>query len=96
MKHTRSYSEDETPQVGDVIQLFEGAFGAGVITRITPNPLKYGDTWAVVERTHASVSEHGHQVQIGLERVEVPLHRIKSEMPVFVTGPSGRIDNRKR
>ncbi len=87
MKETRKYSSDETPALGDVVQLCGGPFGSSVVTRIKGE-------WAMCERVHASVGATG-QIQFGVERVEVTVNRLR-EMPVFVTGPSGRIDNRVR
>ena len=87
MNETRQYNGDETPKLGDVIQLCGGPFGSSVVTKID-------DEWAVCERVHASTGASG-QIQIGVERIEISVDKLHG-MPVFVTGPSGRIDNRVR
>jgi hypothetical protein len=84
---TRQYRTDETPALGDVVQICGGPYGSSVVTQIKGE-------WAVCERVHASVGASG-QIQIGVERVEVTTNKLR-EMPVFVTGPSGEIDNRVR
>ena len=86
-QQTRQYAGDEIPKLGDVVQICGGPFGSSVVTKI-------GDEWAVCERLHASVGATG-QIQIGVERVEVTVESLR-EMPVFVTGQAGQIDNRVR
>ena len=81
----RKYTPTELPRVGDVVQLFNDAFGTGVITGIE------GD-YCLVERVYASVNGYGHtgRLAIGIERVErVP----KDSLSVYVTGLSGKIHN---
>lgn len=85
---TRQYRSDEEPKVGDVVELFKGAYGDATITKIEKN----GD--AVCERVHASASLLG-QIQIGVERVTVTAATCRG-LPVYVTGESGEIDNRHR
>ena len=84
----RQYEDGEEPRVGDVVELFKGAYGDATITRIEDN----GD--AVCERVHASASLLG-QIQIGVERVTVTAETCRG-LPVYVTGASGEIDNRHR
>lgn len=85
---TRQYRDDETPRMGDVVELFKGAYGDATITKIEDG----GD--AVCERVHASASLLG-QIQIGIERVTVTASTCRG-LPVYVTGESGEIDNRHR
>ena len=85
---TRQYRNGEDPKVGDVVELFKGAYGDATITKILDN----GD--AVCERVHASTSLLG-QIQIGVERVTVTAETCRG-LPVYVTGPSGGIDNHHR
>lgn len=91
MADTRSYRADESPRVGDVVQLCRGPYGSGVVTAIS-------DGRAICERVHARCSvttpacARGH-MQVEIERVELPVERLRT-LPVYVTGPSGRIDNR--
>lgn len=92
---TREYNADEIPRVGDVVQVFNGAFGAGIISEISDG---YTGSIAVIERIHAHVSGHDRhgQIQIGVERLtHFPLEKVKL-MPVYITGHSGSIDNRLR
>jgi len=91
MAMTRRYGDGEAPRVGDVVRLFEGAYGSGVVTALPEDPSE-ADV-AIVERVHASVG-HG-QIQIGVERVAVSYARLRN-LPVFVTGSRGEIDNRDR
>jgi hypothetical protein len=81
---TRNYESDENPEVGDVVQLFDDAFGTAIVTVISKET-------ATLERTHMSV--HDWQVQIGIERLDVSLERLRT-LPVYISGKSGRIDNR--
>lgn len=83
----RQYAGDEMPRLGDVVQLCGGPFGSAVVTKVF-------DGEAVVERVHASVGATG-QIGIGVERVGLTVDSLR-ECPVFVTGPSGRVDNRVR
>ena len=87
MNETRRYELDETPALGDVVRLCGGPYGSAVVTKIK-------DEWAVCERVHASVGATG-QIGIGVERVEVLLGTLR-DLPVYVTGASGGIDNRVR
>lgn len=87
MKQTRQYEDDETVKLGDVVRMFEGAYGTAVVTSI-------GNGVVVCERVHAGVGLGG-QIQIGIERVTLSKERMR-ELSVFVTGPSGGIDNRHR
>jgi hypothetical protein len=83
---TREYRDGEEVRLGDVVQLFEGAYGAAVVTKV-------GDE-VVCERVHASASLLG-QIEIGVERVTFSAERAR-ELPVFVRGPGGEADNRHR
>jgi hypothetical protein len=84
---TRQYRTDEEPRIGDVVELFKGAYGDATITEV-----KGG--YVVCERVHAGASLLG-QIQIGVERVTVTAETCRG-LPVYVTGPSGGIDNRHR
>jgi hypothetical protein len=84
MDETRAYREDEVPSLGDVVRLCGGPYGSGIIAKIE------GD-WAEVERAHAKMS--GRAVYLRVERVPVATARLR-ELPVYVTGPSGHVDNR--
>jgi hypothetical protein len=83
----REYAQDENPTVGDVVEIFEGAYGAAIVTS------KDSSGSLVLERTHCSVGFA--QVEIGVERLTVSMERVR-QMPVYVTGRSGNIDNRAR
>lgn len=85
---TRQYRQDENPEIGDVVEFFKGAYGDATITKIQDN----GDV--VCERVHASTSLLG-QIQIGVERITVTAKTCRG-LPVYVTGASGKIDNRRR
>lgn len=87
MKHYRHYAPGEIPRVGDVILWINNCpYGSAIITRID-------DGNVTLERVHVSVSFG--QAQIGVERTNMPLSSVMKRL-VFVRGPSGHIDNRKR
>jgi hypothetical protein len=83
---TRERRDGEDVRLGDVVQLFEGAFGAAVVTKVGRE--------VVCERVHAAASLLG-QIEIGVERLELSPERARG-LPVFVRGPSGEADNRHR
>lgn len=87
----RHYRSEESPEIGDIIELFEGAFGAAVITRIDPE-----FNQITLDRVHASAERFGYQgqLQIGVERVVVSRERLRESLKVFVTGASQAKDNR--
>ncbi len=78
---TRSYEPTELPRVGDVVRLFNDAFGTGIITEVE------GD-YCLVERVHCFVTSYGRnkaQLSIGIERVE----RVSKEfLAVYMSGSS--------
>lgn len=90
--YSRQYLKDEKPRLGDIVQVFEGAFGCGVITRIDA-------TSVIVERAHMSCSTSGRtdigQVQIGIERIDYPNKRESWPRP-FVDDGNPYLDNRAR
>lgn len=100
MKETKKRLLVEEVRVGDVVQVFPGAFGAGIVTEVYLSRENKGEVWCLIERAHLStgvavgdeIRRHG-QIKIGIERIDLPLSRV-CELPVFVTGKSGKIDNR--
>lgn len=90
---TRAYGKDEEPKVGDVVQMFVGAFSTAVVTEVR-------ELDVVVERVHCSVSTVSRdrkegQLQMGVERVTVSKDRLRSTMMACTRGDS-EIDNRNQ
>lgn len=91
-RHTRSYGPSEFPVLGDVVQVFEGSFGDAVvdIEWLVPGDEK-GGVRHVLLRPH--LMQEGKGFVPTVERVVLELHRIR-QMPVYVTGAAGEIENR--
>ncbi len=87
---TRNYEDTEQPRIGDVVELFDGAFSAGIVTELPRDAHPNGD--AIVERVHSYVSNG--QLRIGVERLRISFARLR-QLPVFVTGQAGNLDNRE-
>ena len=89
---SREYKPEEKPRLGDVIQVFEGTFGQGIITSITESEI-------IVERVHMSCSTSGRedigQIQLGIERISYYNKRGGWPRP-YLEKAGGRIENRKR
>lgn len=98
---TRMRDSQENVLVGDVVQIHKGAFGAGVVTRIYEQCIGASvELWCIVETVHLSVSTCNEsdtygQLQMGVARCEISCRRAL-ELPVFVTGRSGDVDNRRK
>lgn len=92
IRQTRSYGVGEFPKMGDVVQVYEGSFGDAVVDAewVRPDDPKSGIRFVLL-RPHMMLAG-GTFVPV-VERVPVELSRIR-EMPVYVTGASGRIENR--
>jgi len=87
---SRHYRSDERPEIGDIVEAFDGAYGTAIITSIK-------DGLAFLERPHMNVQRIGLIVTpaIQVERFNMSLDNLQS-FKVFVTGPSGNRDNRCR
>ena len=81
----RQYEDNETPTIGDVVQLFEGAYGTAIVTEVHTNDVVCG-------RVHAFVGPSG--IQIGVERITISKYRAH-RLAVFVIDESDKIDNRR-
>ncbi len=91
VRPTRKYGTDETPKLGDVIQVFEGSFSSCIIVRV--NEVKGEEPTFDLERPHAKLDLG--TLSIGIERIgHVSLSRIRNHCEVFVQGSSGKIENR--
>lgn len=90
---SREYKPEEKPRLGDVIQVFEGTFGQGIITSITESEI-------IVERVHMSCSTSGRedigQIQLGIERISYWLEGNFTNARLYLEKEGGRIENRKR
>lgn len=87
MKLTRNYREDETPLTGDVVQIFDGSFGDAVVGVLVASV-----HMMQLFRPYLMQNEHGG-FESKIETVIVSRGRIR-EMPVYVTGAKGNIENR--
>lgn len=90
---SREYNPEEKPRLGDIIQVFDGAFGLGIITSITESEI-------IVERVHMSCSTSGRedigQVQLGIERISYWLKGNSTNARPHLEKAGGRIENRRR
>lgn len=94
-ERTRERRPGETPRIGDVVQIFDGAFGTAILTAHRYDG--YVTYWTV-ERPHVSCSSTGEtrpaaQFCMMAERFELSTERVCA-LPVYVTGASGNVDNR--
>lgn len=92
MVETRKYLDASEVAVGDVVQAFNGAFGSCIVTRIEavdnyPEPLVH------LARPMARVDAQG-SVWTHHESFSAYMGQLLSGYEVFVTGASGRKDNR--
>lgn len=85
MNQTRSYRDDEFPRTGDVVRLYDGSFGDAVVDCCAQ------PGFLVLRRPHLMLE--GARFALVEETVTVPQERVR-QMPVYVTGPSGHIENR--
>lgn len=74
---------DEPVSVGDVVEVFDGPYGAAIVSRVDGE-------WTELERAHCHVSvvpadRTRGQLQIGIERIRVETRRA-AEMPVWYDG----------
>lgn len=86
MEKTRHYEDDETPEIGDVVELFDGPFSTGFVVELPRDP----NGEAIVTRIHASMSNGDFQIEIEQRRLTLADLR---KLPVFLNGQF-RIDNR--
>lgn len=88
MNNTKIRQANEHPRIGDVVKLFDGAFGTAVVVdqfRVNNGP------WYKLYRAHVTF-KNGIPVPCA-EITEVSLSVLMA-MPVHVTTASGRIENR--
>lgn len=85
---TKSYHQTGTkPQIGDMVQLFDGPFGTGLISAIDENK-------NTLTANYIRMCLHGPNKEIrhSIESITISLDRLKLEF--YTTGPSGKTDNR--
>lgn len=87
MKQTRNYREDETPLTGDVVQVYDGSFGDALVCALNGSA-----NMMQLFRSYMMQNEDG-AFESKVETVIVSRDRIR-EMPVYVTGAKGNIENR--
>jgi hypothetical protein len=88
MKQTRNYKQDEAIEVGDVVQVYDGSFGDAVVG----NPATLTGDMVWLYRAHLMMDESGNWVP-HIETFSLHVDRVR-ELPVYVTGIHGRIENR--
>lgn len=90
MDQTRKYNSGETPRIGDVIRLFNGSFGDGVIVSVKVGRFNEPEEY-LLYRPHVSFKQG-----VPVPETEIVWIREASlrEYPVYVTGASGKIENR--
>ena len=85
IKQTRAYRDDEIPRIGDVVRVYDGSFGDAVVDGSPSLGL------LTLRRPHIMLD--GMRWRLLDEIVTVPQERVRA-MPVYVTGPTGHIENR--
>lgn len=89
MDQTRIRKKGESPLIGDVVQVFDGSFGTAVVVDIPPQ-----------RGLHAIYKLYRPHVMFknGIPVPEFEIteigHSALMELPVYVTGASGKIENR--
>lgn len=87
MKQTRNYGQNEEIVVGDVVQVYDGSFGDAIVEGFAGNN---GDMiWFY--RPYMRYENGNWESHI--EIFSVSERRVR-EMPVYVTGIRGKIENR--
>ena len=89
----RKYESTDEISVGDVIRVFDGAFGDGIIKRIEYDTDDASMSLAIVDRPMAQTDWTGG-AWIHCEQMKIHLNSLMKFYPVYVRGTSGAIDNR--
>jgi len=87
MSCTKLYG-DNLPKVGDIIELFDEAFGTAIVSTIDLTT-----KLVTVNRPHCRVSPGG-SLSILIENVSIDLSRFR-DISYFVTGLQLNVDNRR-